>query len=55
MNFAIFFFQDFKVEDAILELRDQKDFDAIFILGEKSFRVHLGTALFVLFLLIRLL
>jgi len=34
--------QDFKVEDAIIELKDGKDFDAMFILGEKSFRVHLG-------------
>lgn len=37
--------QDFKAEDAILELKDGKDFDAIFILGEKSFRVHLGTVM----------
>lgn len=34
--------QDIKTEDVILELRDGKDFDAIFILREKSFRVHLG-------------
>ena len=52
MNCAIFFLQDFKVEDVILELRDGKDFNAIFILGEKSFRVHLGMVLFA-FLLIK--
>ena len=46
MNCAIFFLQDFKVEDVILELKDGKDFNAIFILGEKSFRVHLGMVLF---------
>lgn len=44
--------QDIKVEDAILELKDGKDFDATFILGEKSFRVHLGMILFAFFLLI---
>ena len=51
MNFGIFFLQDFKVEDVILELRDGKDFDAIFILGEKSFQVHLGMVLFAFFLI----
>ena len=31
-----------QVEDIILELKDGKEFDAVFILGEKSFRIHLG-------------
>ena len=34
--------QDIKIEDVILELKNDKDFSAIFILGEKSFQIHLG-------------
>ena len=34
--------QDIKIEDVILELKNGKDFNAIFILGEKSFQIHLG-------------
>ena len=34
--------QDIRIEDVILELKNGKDFNAIFILGEKSFQIHLG-------------
>ena len=34
--------QDIRIEDVILELKNDKDFNAIFILGEKSFQIHLG-------------
>ena len=34
--------QDVRIEDVILELKNGKDFNAIFILGEKSFQIHLG-------------
>ncbi|XP_078372196.1 cytochrome b5 reductase 4-like [Oculina patagonica] len=34
--------KDIKIEDVILELKDGKEFDAIFILGEKRFRIHLA-------------
>lgn len=37
--------QEVKIEDVILELKDGKDFSAVFILGEKSFQIHLGTCL----------
>ena len=35
-------FQDIRIEDVILELKDGKDFSAVFMLGEKSFQIHLG-------------
>lgn len=35
-------FQDIRIEDVILELKDGKDFNAVFMLGEKSFQIHLG-------------
>ena len=38
----LFTVQDVRVEDVILELKNGKDFNAIFILGEKSFQIHLG-------------
>ena len=34
--------QNIKLEDIILELKDGKDFNAILLLGEKSFQIHLG-------------
>lgn len=34
--------QDVKIEDVILELKNGKNFNAIFIIGEKSFQIHLG-------------
>lgn len=34
--------KEVQVEDIILELKDGKEFDAVFILGEKSFRIHLA-------------
>ena len=34
--------QDIRIEDVILELKDGKDFNAVFMLGEKSFQIHLG-------------
>ena len=40
--------QDLKIEDVILELKDGKNFDGIFILGEKRFRIHLGMILLLL-------
>lgn len=37
--------QNIKLEDIILELKDGKDFNAILLLGEKSFQIHLGMCL----------
>lgn len=34
--------KEVKIEDVILELKDGKDFSAVFILGEKSFQIHLA-------------
>ena len=38
----LFTLQDIRIEDVVLELKNGKDFNAIFILGEKSFQIHLG-------------
>lgn len=34
--------QNIKLEDIILELKNGKDFNAVFLLGEKSYQIHLG-------------